>query len=304
VRYSSLAAQWWPVNGVDIDLQALPAQPGKAVQLELKTTTVSGPGRHMVNVDLGQLWEYTQKPFARQPFYAFPRPHWDGELAAAARAGGQDPTEVAVQRSKPGWWFGDWMVVMTTQQVAGVLRRDLNAHGRRDRGVKRCLVEFDLSDPGKPKWGDGDPASAVPPSKVLGWTQFWPALDQCGQDDWPQLIRLPRLILDRKQPYGSRDDPEEERYARSELAAMFRQSEQLLADSQGRALEFETLGSDGNGGFQVATGRDVDIVGSAPDGTTGPASRKIAGRRSSSTHENCSLVYGNRSLPSWPTWGR
>ncbi len=126
-RYQSLAAQWCPVNGVDIDLQALPAQPGKAIQLELKTITPAGPGRHKVNVDLGQLWEYSQKPLARQPFYAFPRPHWDGELAAAARADGQDATEPAVQRSKAGWWFGDWMVVMITRQVADVLRQDLNA---------------------------------------------------------------------------------------------------------------------------------------------------------------------------------
>jgi hypothetical protein len=88
---------------VDIDLQALPAQSGKAIQLELKTITPAGPGRHKVNVDLGQLWEYSQKPLARQPFYAFPRPHWDGELAAAARADGQDATELAVQRSKTGW---------------------------------------------------------------------------------------------------------------------------------------------------------------------------------------------------------
>jgi hypothetical protein len=170
-RYRSLAAQWWPVNGVDIDLQALPAQPGKAIQLELKTITPAGPGRHKVNVDLGQLWEYSQKPLARQPFYAFPRPHWDGELAAAARANGQDATELAVQRSKTGWWFGDWMVVMTTQQVVGVLRHDLNAHRRRDRDVKRCLVQFDISDPDKAEWGD--PASSVPPSEVLDWSQFW-----------------------------------------------------------------------------------------------------------------------------------
>lgn len=97
---------------MDIDIQALPTQPGKAVQLELKTITPAGPGRHKVNVDLGQLWEYSQKPLSRQPFYAFPRPHWDGELAAAARADGQDATELAVQRSKTGWWFGDWMIVM------------------------------------------------------------------------------------------------------------------------------------------------------------------------------------------------
>jgi len=28
-RYRSLAAQWWPVNGVDIDLQALPSSPAR-----------------------------------------------------------------------------------------------------------------------------------------------------------------------------------------------------------------------------------------------------------------------------------
>ena len=260
-RYQSLAAQWWPVNGVDIDLQALPAQPGKAIQLELKTITPVGPGRHRVKVDLGQLWEYSQKPLARQPFYAFPRPHWDGELAAAARADGQDVTELAVQRSKTGWWFADWMVVMTTQQVAGVLRRDLNAHGRRDRGAERCLVQFDTSDPGQPEWGD--PASSVPPSEVLGWSQFWPELDECGRDEWPQLIRVPRLVLGRWRKPPHRDE-EEELYPRDELVEMFRQSEQLLAELQGRALELETLEPDGNGNFRVAPGYADNIAGPEP----------------------------------------
>ena len=135
-RYRSLAAQWWPVNGVDIDIQALPAQPGKAIQLELKTITPAGPGCHKVNVDLGQLWEYSQKPLARQPFYAFPRPHWDGELAAAAKADGQDATELAVQRSKTGWWFGDWMVVMTTQQQSNfAIMPNRYAFGLRHKSV-------------------------------------------------------------------------------------------------------------------------------------------------------------------------
>jgi len=260
-RYRSLAAQWWPVNGVDIDLRALPAQPGKAIQLELKTITPAGPGRHQVNVDLGQLWEYSRKPLARQPFYAFPRPHWDGELAAAARADGQDATELAVQRSKTGWWFGDWMVVMTTQQVAGVLRQDLNAHRRRDRGVKRCLVQFDISDPDKPEWGD--PASSVPPSEVLGWSRFWPELDECGRDEWPQLIRVPRLVLGRRRKSRHRDE-EEELYPRHELAGMFRQSEQLPAELRGGALELETLEPDGNGNFRVAPGYAADIAGPDP----------------------------------------
>ena len=60
--------------------------PGKAAQLELKTTTPAGTGLADVNVDLGQLWEYSHKPLGRQPFYAFPWPDWDGNLAAVARA--------------------------------------------------------------------------------------------------------------------------------------------------------------------------------------------------------------------------
>jgi len=54
------------------------------VQLELKTTTVSGTHFHDVLVDLGQLWEYRQRRLARQPFYAFPAPDWRGQLSAAA----------------------------------------------------------------------------------------------------------------------------------------------------------------------------------------------------------------------------
>jgi hypothetical protein len=262
-RYRSLAAQWWPVNGVDIDLQVLPTQPGKAIQLELKTITPAGPGCHKVNVDLGQLWEYSQKPLARQPFYAFPRPHWDGELAAAARADGQDATELAVQRSKTGWWFGDWMVVMTTQQVVGVLRQDLDAYHRRGRGVKRCLVQFDIRDPGQPVWGD--PASSVAPSEVLGWSQFWSELDECGRDKWPQLIRVPRLVLGRWRRSRHRDEEEEELYPRYELVEMFRQSEQLLTELPGHALELETLEPDGNGNIRVMPSYADNIGGSEAD---------------------------------------
>ena len=155
------------------------------------------------------------------------------------------------------------MVVMTTQQVAGVLRQDLNAHRRGDRGVKRCLVQFDISDPGKPVWGD--PASSVPPSELIGWSQFWSELDECGREEWPQLIRVPRLILGRRRKPRHRDE-EEELYPHHELVEMFRRSEQLLAELQGRALELETLEPDGNGNFRVAPGYADNIAGSEPGG--------------------------------------
>ena len=153
---------------------------------------------------------------------------------------------------------------MTTQQVAGVLRQDLNAYNRRDRGERRCLVQFDISDPGKPEWGD--PASSVPPSEMLDWSQFWSELDECGRDEWPQLIRVPRLVLGRRRRSRHRDE-EEELYPRYKLVEMFRQSEQLLAELQGRALELETLEPDGNGHFRVAPstpGYADNIAGSEP----------------------------------------
>jgi len=59
--YRSKAALWWPASGQDIDVRWLPVRPGKAVQLELKTTTVVRPGVHDVMVDLGQLWEYRNR---------------------------------------------------------------------------------------------------------------------------------------------------------------------------------------------------------------------------------------------------
>jgi hypothetical protein len=260
-RYRSHAAQWWPVNGVDIDIQSLPTQPGKAIQLELKTTTPadSDPRLHDVKIDLGQLWEYSHKPLGRQPFYVFPRPHWDGELAAAARAHGREVTELAVPRSGRDWWFGDWMVVLTTQQVADVLRADLDAHGKPKRGPKKRLVRFDINDLESPVWGD--PASSVPPSEVLGWSSFWSELDECGRDDWPQLIRLPKLVLARLRRTGPQAG---DSYSRDEIVRMFQQSADLGADLQADYRELETLEPDGNGNFRVEPDNSSDTDGSEP----------------------------------------
>ena len=72
-------------------------------------------------MDLGQLWEYWQRSPGRQPFYAFPWPDWDGNLKAVAIAEGRAVTELGFSRSGPGWWFADWMVVLTAAQVAAVL---------------------------------------------------------------------------------------------------------------------------------------------------------------------------------------
>lgn len=244
-RYRSWAAQWWPVSGEDIDLRWLPARAGKAVQLELKTTTVVRPGVHEVKVDLGQLWDYRLRPLGRQPFYVFPRPgpSWDGELAAAAVAHGRAVTEFGFARSGPGWWFADWMVVLTAAQVAGVLHRELAAHGSKKRGKTERLVRFDLRG-SKTVWGAGTAA----PSPV-NWRDFWAALEDCGRAGWPQLIRLPARIVRAEGPYQP-----------SQIIALLREvSPDMPATDQKYADEpLVTLEPDLEGTYQVT----ADIVGS------------------------------------------
>ncbi|MFC5924312.1 hypothetical protein [Micromonospora vulcania] len=202
-RYHSHAALWWPSRGEDIDVRLLPAMPGKAIQIELKTTTVSGTNFHDVLVDLGQLWEYYRRPLGHQPFYAFPRPDWRGDLAAAALVEGRHVTELAFRRSGPGWWFADWMTVLPTSAVARVLRQDLERHGSPRRGKKSRLVRFDLrkstSNP-TVVWGSG---AATPPT--VGWRTFWQELEQCGRAGWPQLIRIPATFIRPRVAYRQSD---------------------------------------------------------------------------------------------------
>jgi hypothetical protein len=122
-----------------------------------------------------------------QPFYAFPWPDWSGNLAAVAMTKARPVTELAFARSGPTWWFAEWMVVLTTAQVAAVLHKQLTAHGSRTRGKKERLVRFDLSHSmvKPPKWGSG----ATPP-QAIGWREFWTTREQCGDAGWPQLIRF------------------------------------------------------------------------------------------------------------------
>jgi|SRR5699024_5844541 len=97
-RYRSKASLWWPTFGEDVDVRDFPGLPGKGVQLELKTVTPAGEAQD-VHIDLGQLWEYLNKPLFQQPFYVFPWPNWSGELETCARKRGIAVTELAFSRS-------------------------------------------------------------------------------------------------------------------------------------------------------------------------------------------------------------
>jgi hypothetical protein len=58
-------------------------------------------------------------------------------------------------------------------------------------------------------------------SGVINWLDFWYELEQCGRDDWPQLIRLPAPLVDRRREDAATDSGV---YTREEIAVMLRQA--------------------------------------------------------------------------------
>jgi hypothetical protein len=252
-RYRSKAALWWPASGEDIDVRWLPARRGKAVQIELKTTTVVRPWVHDVLVDLGQLWEYRQRPLGHQPFYVFPRPDWDGSLTAVTMAANRAVTELGFARSGAGWWFADWMDVLTAARVAAVLHHELAAHASKNRGEKGRLVRYDWNNrtpAGLPSttWG---PSGSLSPG-VVGWREFWPELEQCGRLGWPQLIRLPARIVRARSPYRPLD-----------IVGLLREAADMRLTDREEPLV--TLEPDADGNYQIELSTAGNLSGSDDD---------------------------------------
>jgi hypothetical protein len=262
-RFSTRAALWWPVSGQDIDIRHFPGRPGKAVQLELKTTTVTGPTRQEVLVDLVQLAEYRRRPPGRQPFYVFPWPDWCGKLEDDAQASGHPVSELAFSRAGPGWWFADWMVAMTPQQVADLLAEELKKHGSNKRRKKGSLVQFEVTvsecsgeTQTTATWGPRK--ITIDPPPVIRWSDLWTQLQRCGHASWPQLIRLPAFMIE---PGGS--------YTYSAIVGLLRNipEELSLGDPQARDIPLVTLEPDADGElFAVRAGTGPSGAGTTAAG--------------------------------------
>lgn len=239
-RFRGRAAMWWPTLGEDIDMDLFPAKSGKMVQLELKTTTPGGRYQD-VKVDLGQLWSYQSRPLGRQPFYVFPRPAWEGGLVEFSRRNGKAPAELGLARSGRGWWFADWMVVLTTVEVCEVLAGPLRDHASPSRGKHERLVRFDPIT-GLAEWGsDG---SAPRPSGLRNWRDFWDRLVGCGEANWPQLVRLPVIAIGH-----------DRQIRHEQIAQVFQRG----LEQAGSDRDLVTLAPDGAGGY-----RTDDSDGTAP----------------------------------------
>ena len=217
-----------------------------------------------------QIWEYSQKPLGQQPFYAFPSPHWNGDLARRAKAAGLEVTELAFKRtrpssrSEPSFWFADWMVVLTTAQVAAVLSRELAAHRSRRRGTRKRLVRFDVKNGTNALWGN--PKLPACPPVTVTWLDFWDELEQCGREGWPQLIRLPAPAVDRLR----QRDPEfegEDIYFRYEVAEVLRGTADIAEYWQNGDHPYMTLTPDIRRGYRLARDPAGDLGVSNQPGT-------------------------------------
>lgn len=231
-RYRSHAALWWPTSGEDVHVGYLSSYVGKAVQLELKTTTLSTKGDvHTVQIDLWQLDNYLARPHHLRPFYVFPIPHWTGTLEAAASTAGQPVVEFGLRRSsshatKP-WWFASWTVAMTTDHVAAALNTQL-AKYHAGGTSKASLVRFGLkTGAGATTWADGKPHRTIP------WQSLWTDLDECGRPSWPQILRVPASLVRSGTPLPHADIRD------------------LLAEARNGDGELVTLGSTGEGTFEL-----------------------------------------------------
>ncbi|WP_261570746.1 hypothetical protein [Frankia gtarii] len=245
-RYKSNATLWWPANHEDIRIESLPARPGKALQLELKTTEVVSPGVHEVKVDLGQLWDYYRHPQERQPFYAFPKPNdgWHGDLRVAAEAAGVSVANLGLRRAR-GWWFAEWMVVLTTKQVASVMGKALAEHGSSKRGIEKRLVRFEANRDSS--WGPGRRSVSDP--GLTRWLDFWDMIDQCGQPDWPQLVRVPaRLAVS-------------DHYSSTQVLPLLRQAAGFGTEQKTSIGELWSLAADGDGVYRIVRSSDGHALG-------------------------------------------
>jgi len=90
------------------------------------------------------------------------------------------------------------------------------------RRSPKQLVRFDVKNPANTVWGDPDSPAAAP--QVINWLDLWYELEQCGRDDWPQLICLPWILVDRRRAGAATDS---DVYTREEVAVMLQQAADL-----------------------------------------------------------------------------
>lgn len=249
-RYQSNVALWWPAFGQDVDVGSLTGRPGKAVQLELKTTTVVRPNVHDVLIDTLQLSTYLARPLARQPFYVFPLPTWrPGVLRDAARAAGRDPTQFAFSRSR-NWWFARSMYCLTTAEVAAML----GLGGPAALPGRARLVRIDLRQQRTRRviWTNGLQPSPVP------WQELWTRLGSCGEDYWPQSVVLPEGWLAGRA-----------HFAREEVMDLLIEASSIRIAGRWDDEPLSVLEPERDGGFTRGRGGEADAERTV-DGVDGP----------------------------------
>jgi hypothetical protein len=102
---------------------------------------------------------------------------------------------------------------------------------------------------------------------VINWLDFWYELEQCGRDDWPQLIRVPALLVDRRRDDAATDSCV---YTREDVAARLRQAADFPVQGRDRNVPLVVLEPVEDGVYRIAEELSDELVQPEPgDDTSG-----------------------------------
>jgi hypothetical protein len=197
-RYRSFAHLWWPTFGEDIAVGSIPMLGGgKAFHLELKTATPSSLGspRHKVKIRLQQLEGYVKGSVP--VYYVVPEPRWRGSLNSRIAPGlpaAAVPTDFGFQRSRPTYWFGDWVYVIPAHVLYRLLSPKiaaLRSAGTLTKETEELIFTYDHTT-GLAVYETisvaGVPLGSLADTDFWKWQEFWDLMERCGGPEMPAVL--------------------------------------------------------------------------------------------------------------------
>lgn len=194
-RYRAKLRMWWPANGEDISIESSRVLLGKRFWLELKTTEWDvKQGKHLVQVDLDQLYRYQSSTIP--DYYVFAVPVWSGSLDGKtpnAWLGNLHWSSLGHQSHSAHKWFAEWTWVVSGARLRHVLRTDISKY---HKGSRKTAIKTIASTQGNGL----QLAKGVSALREILWHSFWQRMETCGGEDMPAQFILPHGSVASPQP--------------------------------------------------------------------------------------------------------
>jgi hypothetical protein len=162
------------------------------------------------------------------------------------------PRSVSVPEKTLEHWSSQYLTYRYRSKAAlwwPASREDINVRWLPNRPGKAVQLELKTTTVVNP--GLHDVLGPTPSPGVVGWRDFWTAVEQCGRAGWPQLIRLPARVAKARG-----------RYLPPQVAGMLREAAGMPASEWDDDGSLVTLEPDADGNYQVTSSTVGDLSGS------------------------------------------